>query len=38
MDNEENINQFLAKCDEKYDIANVDIYMILLMSPFDPYK
>ena len=24
MDNEENINQFLAQCDEKYDIANVD--------------
>ena len=24
MDNEENMNQFLAQCDEKYDIANVD--------------
>ncbi|MFR7952611.1 MAG: hypothetical protein ACLU4P_03420 [Ruminococcus sp.] len=24
MDNEENIDQFLAQCDEKYDIANVD--------------
>ena len=24
MDNEENINQFLAQCDEIYDIANVD--------------
>ena len=24
MDNQENMNQFLTKCDEKYDIANVD--------------
>ena len=24
MDNEENMNQFLEQCDEKYDIANVD--------------
>lgn len=24
MDNEENISQFLAQCDEKYDIANVE--------------
>lgn len=24
MDNQENITQFLAQCDEKYDIANVD--------------
>ena len=24
MDDKENIDQFLKKCDEKYDVANVD--------------